>query len=48
MTMIEIPLKSAKIDGDKQTILLPAEDVLAALVKKYVEECGHGKETDRA
>ena len=48
MMMVEIPLRSAEINGDKQTISLPVEDVVAALVKKYVEESMHEKETDRA
>ena len=33
MMMVDIPLKSAKIDGEAQTIALPVEDVVAALVK---------------
>ena len=48
MMMVEIPLRSAKINGDEQTISLPVEDVVAALVKKYVEESLHEKEADRA
>lgn len=31
MTMIEIPLKSAEINGDRGTIALPLKDVLAVL-----------------
>ena len=49
MTMIEIPLKSAEINGNRQTILLPVEDVMAALVRKYAEESnGNAKKNDRA
>ena len=33
MMMVEIPLRSAKINGDDQTISLPVEDIVAALVK---------------
>lgn len=33
MMMVNIPLRSAKIDDDAQTIALPVEDVVAALVK---------------
>ena len=31
--LVEIPLRSAKINGDAQTIALPVEDVVAALIK---------------
>ena len=31
--MIEIPLRSARINGDEQTIALPVEDVIEALIK---------------
>ena len=48
MMMVEIPLKSAEINGDKQTITLPLEDVVAALSKKCVEENMREKDANRA
>lgn len=37
MMTVEIPLRSAKINGDAQMIALPVEDVMAAMARKAGE-----------
>lgn len=47
MMMIEIPLTCAEINGERQTISLPVEDVVAALVRRCMEESGRAKDPKR-